>query len=104
MGVIPHSCIMALVMDAGVGHPVGVSDLTGILVIAPCATSSASRIGVNRVFSGVGPAPEIPGTRERSVFARMLQNSGFFESHGDSWERKGIWSVTLPIVFSSPST
>lgn len=48
-------------MLAGVGHPVGVFGLAETLVIAPVVTSSASRFGVSRVFSGVGPAPDMPG-------------------------------------------
>jgi hypothetical protein len=75
-----------------------------MLVISPLATSSASRIGVNRVFSGDGPAPEIPGTRDRSVFARILQKSGFSEPQGDSWERNGISTTTLIIGSRTPST
>jgi hypothetical protein len=69
-------CIIARVIDAGVGQPVGVFGFTGMLVIEPCMISSASRIGVRRVFSGVGPAPEIPGTVLRIVLPRILQNKG----------------------------
>jgi hypothetical protein len=56
---------MDRVMVAGVGHPVGVFGRAATLVIAPVVTSSASRTGVSRVFSGEGPAPEIPGTVEK---------------------------------------
>jgi hypothetical protein len=76
-GVRPVSSITALVIDAGVGQPVGVFGRTGMLVIDPYAISSESRTGVRRVFSGVGPAPEIPGTTESIVLARILQNKGF---------------------------
>jgi hypothetical protein len=63
-------------MDAGVGQPVWVLGFDGMLVMDPCAISSASRMGVYSVFSGVGPAPEIPGTVESRVLERMLQNKG----------------------------
>jgi hypothetical protein len=68
--------IIARVMDAGVGQPVGVFGFTGMLVIDPRVISSASRTGVRRVFSGVGPAPDIPGTVLKTVFPRILQNKG----------------------------
>jgi hypothetical protein len=74
---MPHSPIIARVIDAGVGQPVGVSGLTGWLVIAPHVTSSASSTGVRRVFSGVAPAPETPGTVERRVLPRIPQKMGF---------------------------
>jgi hypothetical protein len=75
-GERPVSSIIALVMDAGVGQPVGVFGFEGMLVMDPCAISSASRMGVYSVFSGVGPAPDIPGTVESRVLERMLQNKG----------------------------
>ncbi|OPZ42101.1 MAG: hypothetical protein BWY93_02019 [Euryarchaeota archaeon ADurb.BinA087] len=77
-GESPQSSITALVIDAGVGQPVGVSGRTGMLVIFPQAISSASRMGVRSVFSGLGPAPEMPGTTESIVLARILQKRGFF--------------------------
>jgi hypothetical protein len=67
------------VIDAGVGQPVGVSGFTGWLVIAPQVISSASRTGVSRVFSGVAPAPETPGTVDRRVFPRIPQKSGLLK-------------------------
>jgi hypothetical protein len=77
-------------MEAGVGQPVGVLGLSGKLVILPLVTSSASRLGVMRVFSGVGPAPEIPGIVEIIVFPRIAQKIGFLNRiFGDS-ERNGI--------------
>ncbi len=56
-GFIPVSTIIARVIVAGVGHPVGVFGLPVVLVIAPSVISSASRLGVRSVFSGPGPAP-----------------------------------------------
>jgi hypothetical protein len=53
-----------------------VSGLTGWLVILPQVISSASSTGVRRVFSGVAPAPETPGTVERSVLPRIPQKRG----------------------------
>jgi alpha-ribazole phosphatase CobZ len=44
--------------------------------MAPLVISSASRTGVRRVFSGVAPAPETPGTVDNNVFARIPQNKG----------------------------
>jgi len=82
--------MMERVMDAGVGQPVGVSGLAGTLVIAPLAISSASSTGVSSVFSGVGPAPEMPGTTESIVFARMLQNRGFSAARPGSFERNAM--------------
>jgi hypothetical protein len=67
---------MARVIDAGVGQPVGVFGLNGMLVIDPYMISSASRTGVSSVFSGVGPAPDMPGTVLKRVFPRMLQKRG----------------------------
>jgi hypothetical protein len=69
---------MARVMEAGVGHPVGVFGLTDWLVIRPVVTSSASRFGVMSVCSGVGPAPEIPGIVEIKVFPSITQKTGLF--------------------------
>jgi hypothetical protein len=48
-------------------------------VIEPHVTSSASSTGVRRVFSGVAPAPETPGTVERSVLPRIPQKMGFLK-------------------------
>ena len=70
------SSIIARVIEAGVGQPVGVLGFTGMLVILPCMINSASRMGVSKVFSGVGPAPDMPGRVLSRVFARILQNSG----------------------------
>jgi hypothetical protein len=81
---------MDLVIVAGVGHPVGVFGRTGMLVIAPVVTSSASRIGVSRVFSGVGPAPDMPGTVESMVFARTSAIIGRRGLIPGSSERKGV--------------
>ena len=90
---------MALVMVAGVGQPVGVFGLAGILVIAPFVISSASSTGVRRVFSAVGPAPETPGTVESMVLARIPIKSGLsalFKPWGETnsiliipWEPSG---------------
>jgi hypothetical protein len=57
---------------------VGVFGLISGFAIRPFVTNSASRFGVSRVCSGVGPAPEIPGMVESSVFPRMTQNAGLF--------------------------
>jgi hypothetical protein len=62
-------------MVAGVGQPVGVLGFEGWLWIEPLRTSSESRFGVNKVFFGEGPAPEIPGTVERRVFPRKWKIS-----------------------------
>jgi hypothetical protein len=80
---------MDRVIVAGVGHPVGVFGRTGMLVIAPVVTSSASRTGVRRVFSGVGPAPDMPGTVESMVFARTSAITGRRGLIPGSFERKG---------------
>jgi hypothetical protein len=45
---------------------------------------------VKRVPSGVGPAPEIPGTVERSVFARILQKRGLLNVISGLFDRKLI--------------
>jgi hypothetical protein len=71
-----RSSIIARVIVAGVGHPVGVFGLTGILVMAPFVINSASSTGVSRVFAAVGPAPETPGTVESMVFASIPTKSG----------------------------
>jgi hypothetical protein len=68
---------MALVIDAGVGHPVGVFGVASELVILPCQISSASRTGTSSEPIGSGPAPERPGTVESIVFANMPMNKGF---------------------------
>jgi hypothetical protein len=52
--------------------------------------SSESRTGVRTVFAGEGPAPETPGTVERSVFPRTTQKSGRSGRFGGLPERKGI--------------
>jgi hypothetical protein len=80
----------ARVIEAGVGHPVGVFGRKGMLVMRPQAISSESRTGVRRVFSGLGPAPEIPGTTERRVLARMLQKRGLFGEIPGSVVTNGI--------------
>jgi hypothetical protein len=64
--------------------------LRGRLVIRPVVTSSASRLGVRRVFSGVGPAPEKPGIVEIRVFPRITQNKGFLQGTQGVPERNGI--------------
>ncbi len=53
-GHSPVSSTIDRVMLAGVGHPPvgGVFGRAATLVIAPVVTSSASRFGVSRVFSG----------------------------------------------------
>jgi hypothetical protein len=89
-GFIWIRSIIARVIDAGVGQPVGVFGFTGLLVIDPWIISSASRIGVSRVFSGFGPAPEIPGTVLRIVLARMLEKTGEVTSRCGSVETNGI--------------
>jgi hypothetical protein len=86
-------------MVAGVGQPVGVLGLSGKLVILPLVTSSASRLGVKRVFSGVGPAPDKPGIVEIMVFPRIIQKIGFLHGiFGDS-ERKGIDNQRMIIFY-----
>jgi hypothetical protein len=92
---IPVISITARVIAAGVGHPVGVSGRTGIEVISPRVISSASRIGVSRVLSGVGPAPETPGTVERRVFPRILQKTGSFGERSGTGSAKGIFHLCL---------
>jgi hypothetical protein len=86
-------------MEAGVGQPDGVLGFRGILEIRPFAISSASRTGVSRVFSAVGPAPEIPGTVERRVFASIPQKTGFEKVISGILERNTmmIRSYVLPI-------
>jgi hypothetical protein len=71
-----QSCIIARVMMAGVGQPVGVSGRIGMLVIVPFMISSESRIGVKTVFSGEGPAPDMPGTVDSMVFASIGAKTG----------------------------
>jgi hypothetical protein len=98
-GCIPHSSIIARVIDAGVGQPVGVSGLTGWLVMAPHVISSASSTGVRRVFSGVAPAPETPGTVERSVLPRMPQKMGLVKVISGVSDRNPM--VINAYIFSS---
>ncbi len=88
-GASPVSSIMDRVMVAGVGHPVGVFGRAGTLVIAPVVTSSASRTGVSRVFSGVGPAPDMPGTVESMVLPRTSAIIGRHGRNPGSSERNG---------------
>jgi hypothetical protein len=86
-------------MEAGVGHPVGVSGRAGMLVIDPRIISSESSTGVRSVFSGGGPAPDTPGTVESIVFASILQNIGFFGNITGFFETKAIslWNkIRLP--------
>jgi len=85
-------------MEAGVGHPVGVLGLMGRLVILPFMISSASRLGVRRVFSGVGPAPEMPGMVEIRVLPRMTQKAGFLQEIGGAPVRNGM-STQDRIIF-----
>jgi len=73
-------------MIAGVGHPVGVLGRVGREVIAPFAISSESRMGVRTVFPGLGPAPDMPGTVERRVLARIMERRGFSGWNGGSGE------------------
>jgi hypothetical protein len=82
--------IIARVIDAGVGQPVGVFGFIRVLVIEPWMISSASRMGVRRVFSGFGPAPEIPGTVLRIVLPSMLENTGEVTSRCRSSETNGM--------------
>jgi hypothetical protein len=89
-GESPVSSMTARVIEAGVGHPVGVFGRNGMLVMRPQAISSESSTGVRRVFSGLGPAPEIPGTTERRVLARMLQKRGLFGEIPGSAVTNGI--------------
>jgi hypothetical protein len=64
--------------------------LHGWLIITPLVISSASSTGVRRVFSGPGPAPEIPGTVESSVFARMPAKKGLLKAMSGFSERNPI--------------
>ena len=89
-GRTPVSTIIARVIVAGVGHPVGVFGLPAMLVIAPSVISSASRLGVRRVFSGLGPAPDMPGTVESRVLARMPAKRGDLKEMSGFSERNGI--------------
>jgi len=82
-------------MDAGVGHPVGVSGREGMLVILPLRTSSASRMGVKRVFSGLGPAPDIPGTTESIVLARTAAKRGCLGESEKVSETNGMDGLSL---------
>jgi hypothetical protein len=89
-GFNPVSTIIALVIEAGVGHPVGVLEFAGVLVIAPFVISSASMLGVRSVFSGLGPAPEMPGTVERRVLPRMVAKRGDLNVISGFSERNAI--------------
>jgi hypothetical protein len=89
-GVSPVNSIIARVTVAGVGHPVGVLGLMGRLRISPYSTSSESRFGVSRVFSGVPPAPDIPGTVDRIVLPNMTENTGCDEEMEGISQRKAI--------------
>jgi hypothetical protein len=60
-----------------------------MLVIAPVVMSSASRTGVSSVFSGVGPAPDIPGTVDSMVFPSTTAIIGRRGLNPGSSERKG---------------
>jgi hypothetical protein len=86
-------------MEAGVGHPVGVFGRIGMLVIFPYVTSSASRTGVKSVFSALGPAPDMPGTVERRVLARILQNRGLLAEIPGLEERYAIGTLTICVGF-----
>ncbi len=88
-GTSPASASAARVTVAGVGQPVGVLGVASRLVMAPVRTSSASRIGVSRVPCGDGPAPEIPGTVERSVFPSTAAKSGRSNRIAGVSERNG---------------
>ncbi len=92
--------IIARVIEAGVGQPVGVSGFTGWLVIAPQVISSASRIGVSSVFSGVAPAPETPGIVDRRVFPRIPQKSGLLNAISGISERKPMVINGYVFVFN----
>ena len=89
----PASAVAARVTVAGVGQPVGVLGVASRLVIAPVKTSSASRIGVSKVPAGDGPAPEIPGTVERSVFPSTAAKSGRSKRIAGVSERKAMGSL-----------
>ncbi len=89
IGARPVSSTIDRVMLAGVGHPVGVFGLAETLVIAPVVTSSASRFGVSRVFSGVGPAPDMPGMVESRVLPRISAIIGRLGLNCGSFERNG---------------
>jgi len=97
-GEMLQRVIIALVMDAGVGHPVGVFGFTEQLVIDPSAISSASSIGVRSVFSGDGPAPETPGTVDTRVLARMPQKTGRMQGNSGFSERNPI-AIKVHISF-----
>jgi len=58
--------------------------------MTPFVMNSASRMGVRRVFSAVGPAPETPGSVDNRVFARIPQNTGFLQGNGGFAERNAI--------------
>jgi hypothetical protein len=63
--------------------------------------SSASRIGVSIVFSGVEPAPDTPGTVESRVFPRMAQKSGFLQATSGISERNPIRIYSYILMHSS---
>jgi hypothetical protein len=87
---MPVRTIIARVMVAGVGQPVGVFGLPVVLVISPSVISYASRLGVRSVFSGLGPAPDMPGTVESRVLARMPAKRGDLKVISAFSERKSI--------------
>ena len=60
--------------------------------------SSASSIGVRRVFSGEGPAPDTPGTVDKMVFARRPQKTGLSQENGGFSERNPI---VISVMISS---
>src|SRR5665647_270068 len=90
-GCIPHNSIIARVIDAGVGQPVGVSGLTLWLVIAPIIISSASSTGVRSVCSGVAPAPDTPGTVDKRVLPRIPQKRGLLKLISGTSDRNPIF-------------
>jgi len=85
-GCNPVRTIIARVMVAGVGQPVGVLEFACVLVIAPFVISSASILGVRSVFSGLGPAPDMPGTVEETKEGRFEGNVRFFREEWHTYQ------------------
>jgi len=55
---------------------------------------------VSRVFSGVAPAPETPGTVDRSVFPRIPQKNGLLNPISGISERNPIVIYEHIFVFN----
>jgi hypothetical protein len=70
-------------------------------VTFPVAISSASRTGVRSVFSGLGPAPDTPGTVERRVLARMPQKSGRVKD-GEMFPEINAITIRVPVFSQTP--